>query len=138
MLKAFEMFAGYGGGSFALNRLGLDYECVGYSEIDPHAIKCYEQNHSGIKNYGDCTKIDAEELEDFDLLLGGFPCQPFSQAGKHKGELDIRGTLFYDIIRLLKAKQPSYFLLEKSITKSLDLSKTKSYFFLFAIPCIAL
>ncbi len=120
MLKTFEMFAGYGGGSFALNRLGLDYECVGYSEIDTHAIKCYEQNHFGIKNYGDCTKIDAEELEDFDLLLGGFPCQPFSQAGKHKGEMDIRGTLFYDIIRLLKAKQPSYFLLEnvKGLTHS--------------------
>ncbi len=119
-LKTFEMFAGYGGGSFALNRLGLNYECIGYSEIDTHAIKCYEQNHFGIKNYGDCTKIDTSTIDDFDLLLGGFPCQPFSQAGKHKGQMDIRGTLFYDIIRVLEAKQPSYFLLEnvKGLTHS--------------------
>ena len=120
ILKMFEMFAGYGGGSFALNRLNLNYDCVGYSEIDKHAIQCYEQNHLGIKNYGDCTKIDTSTIDDFDLLLGGFPCQPFSQAGKHKGQIDIRGTLFYDIVRVLRDKQPSYFLLEnvKGLTYS--------------------
>lgn len=111
VLKLFEMFAGYGGGSFALKRIGIPFECVGYSEIDKYAIQCYEQNHEGT-NYGDCTKINPNDLPNFDLLTAGFPCQSFSVAGKGKGELDSRGTLFYDIIRIAEVKQPKYILLE--------------------------
>ena len=102
-LKVFDMFTGYGGAEFALKKAGVNHKTIGYSEIDLHAIKCFEQNFPNIENYGNCTKIDVKELPDFDLLVGGFPCQPFSEAGKHKGELDIRGTLFYDIVGFLCA-----------------------------------
>jgi len=112
MIKVFDMFAGYGGAEFALKKAGIKHECIGFSEIKKHAIKCFMNNHPNIKNFGDCTKIKVEDLPDFDLLTGGFPCQPFSEAGKHKGELDTRGTLFYDIIRIAEAKKPKYLLLE--------------------------
>lgn len=64
--------------------------CVGYSEIDKYAIKVYEKQFPGVKNYGDITKIKAEELPDFDCLVGGFPCQAFSIAGKRRGFEDTR------------------------------------------------
>ena len=110
-MKIFEMFAGYGGASFSLKKLGVDFECVGVSEIDKDAMRCYTQNHKGY-HFGDCTKINPEELKDFDLLTGGFPCQSFSMAGKGLGELDTRGTLFNEIIRIAEVKQPKYMLLE--------------------------
>ena len=112
MIKIFEMFSGYGGASFALQKAKIPFECVGYSEIDKHAIKCYNQNFSNIKNYGDCTKIDPSELPDFDLLTGGFPCQSFSIAGNRRGFNDTRGTLFREIIRIAEVKKPKYMLLE--------------------------
>ncbi len=111
MIKLFEMFAGYGGASFSLKKAGIDFECVGYSEIDKYAIQCYEQNHKG-GNYGDATKINPNDLPDFDLLTGGFPCQSFSVAGKGLGEQDTRGTLFHEIIRIAEFKRPKYMLLE--------------------------
>ena len=81
-LKLFEAFAGYGGASFALKKAGIDFECIGYSEIDKYAIECYDKNHSDIRNYGDISKINPEEIPDFDLFTGGFPCQDVSIAGK--------------------------------------------------------
>lgn len=86
--------------------------CVGYSEIDKYAIKVYERNFPNVPNYGDITKIIAEELPDFDCLVGGFPCQAFSIAGKRKGFNDTRGTLFFDLARILRAKQPRLFVFE--------------------------
>ena len=86
--------------------------CVGFSEIDKYAIATYQQHYPTHHNYGDITKINADELPDFDLLVGGFPCQAFSIAGKRKGFEDTRGTLFFEIARILKAKQPRLFLLE--------------------------
>ena len=112
MIKIFEMFSGYGGASFALKKANIPFECIGYSEIDKYAIRCFNQNFPNVKNYGDCTKINPEELPDFDLLTGGFPCQSFSIAGKRKGIKDSRGTLFYEIIRVAKIKKPRYMLLE--------------------------
>ena len=85
--------------------------CIGYSEIDKYAIQIY-QKHFNHKNYGDITKISASTLPDFDLFVGGFPCQAFSIAGKRGGFDDTRGTLFFDIARILKEKQPRNFLLE--------------------------
>jgi len=85
--------------------------CIGYSETNKYAIQIYEK-HFKHKNYGDCTKIKAAELPDFDFLVGGFPCQAFSIAGKRKGFNDTRGTLFFDIARILKEKRPRYILLE--------------------------
>ena len=86
--------------------------CIGFSEIDKYAIKTYQSHFPEHKNYGDITKIKTEELPDFDLLVGGFPCQSFSIAGKRRGFEDTRGTLFFEIARILRAKQPRLFLLE--------------------------
>ena len=85
--------------------------CVGYSEIDKYAIQVY-QSHFDHTNYGNATTINPTELPDFDLLVGGFPCQSFSIAGKRRGFEDTRGTLFFDIARILRAKQPASFILE--------------------------
>ena len=85
--------------------------CVGYSEIDKHAIGIYEKYFKHT-NYGDIRKIKPRHLPDFDLLIGGFPCQSFSIAGKRKGFEDTRGTLFFEIARLVAAKRPRLLLLE--------------------------
>jgi len=85
--------------------------CAGYSEIDKYAIQIYKK-HFNHKNYGDITKINAKELPEFDLLVGGFPCQAFSIAGKRKGFNDTRGTLFFDIARICSEKRPKYLVLE--------------------------
>ena len=109
-IKVFEMFAGYGGASFGLKKAGIDFECMGISEVDKYAIQCHSQNHKG-KNYGDCSKIDPQELSDFDLLTGGFPCQDVSIAGNRdlsKG----RTNLYLEILRIAEAKKPKYILLE--------------------------
>ena len=103
------MFSGIGG--FELG-IGDKAECVGYSEIDKYAIKIYEKHFPNHTNFGDCTTIKPEELPDFDLIVGGFPCQAFSIAGKRRGFNDTRGTLFFDIARILKEKQPRLLLLE--------------------------
>jgi len=92
-------------------RLG-NPECIGYSEINKYAIQIYQSKFPEHKNYGDITKIKAEELPDFDLFVGGFPCQAFSIAGKRGGFDDTRGTLFFDCARILKEKQPRNFILE--------------------------
>ena len=106
--------------SVKLGQRGLDTKptkrlgnpiCVGYSEIDKYAIQVYEK-HFKHKNYGDITKINARDLPEFDLLVGGFPCQAFSIAGKRRGFDDTRGTLFFDIARILKEKKPRNFILE--------------------------
>lgn len=85
--------------------------CIGYSEIDKYAIQTY-QSHFNHTNYGDIKLINESTLPDFDLLVGGFPCQAFSIAGKRKGFEDTRGTLFFEIARILRAKQPRLLLLE--------------------------
>lgn len=129
-LRVFEGFAGYGGASFALQRLKnegfLDYIVIGYSENDKDAIELYDYNFPGIKNYNDITAISESKLPDFDLFTGGFPCQPFSTVGKGLGELDTRGTLFSDIIRICEKKQPKFILLEN--VKGLRVGKHKPTF----------
>ena len=107
-LKVFEAFAGYGGASFGLKRAKIPFEVIGYSENDKFAIELYDNNHPGILNYGDITKINPNDIPDFDLITGGFPCQPFSQVGLGKGEADIRGTLFHDLIRICEVKRPKH------------------------------
>ncbi len=88
------------------------FTCIGYSEIDKYAIQVYEKNFKGHKNYGNCTEIKWEDVGNFELLVGGFPCQAFSIAGKRGGFNDTRGTLFFEIARCLREKQPCLFLLE--------------------------
>jgi DNA (cytosine-5)-methyltransferase 1 len=125
-LRVFEGFAGYGGASFGLKKANIKHEVVGYSENDKYASSIFELNHPFILNYGDITKINPENLPDFDLFTGGFPCQPFSSAGLGMGELDIRGTLFYDIIRICQVKKPKHILLEN--VKGLTTKRHKDTF----------
>ena len=108
--KFFDLFAGIGGFHIALARNGC--ECVFASEIDKSCVKVYENNY-GIKPVGDITKVDETKIPDFDILCGGFPCQSFSHSGKQNGFNDkTKGTLFFDICRILKHKKPKYFILE--------------------------
>lgn len=105
------MFAGYGGSSWGLKKANIDFECVGISEIDKYAVSCYDLNFPGIINYGDCSKINPDNLPDFDLLTGGFPCQDVSISGKRdlsKG----RTNLYKEILRIANHKKPKYMLLE--------------------------
>jgi len=112
-MKYFSMFSGIGGFELGIKRATEGKgECVGYSEIDKYAITTYQKHFPDHTNYGDCTKINPEELPDFDFLCGGFPCQAFSIAGKRKGFEDVRGTLFFDIARIIKVKRPKVILLE--------------------------
>lgn len=127
-IRVFEGFAGYGGASFGLRRSGLDFDVIGYSEIDKYASRLFDANFPDIKNWGDITKIDATELPEFDMFTGGFPCQPFSSAGLMRGEEDKygRGTLVYHILRICKEKKPKYILLEN--VKGLTSAKFQSTF----------
>ena len=125
-IRVFEAFAGYGGASFGLQKAHVPFDVVGYSEIDNDAIELYEYNFPNVHNFGDFTRINEAELPDFDLFTGGFPCQPFSTVGSRMGELDTRGTLFSDIIRICEHKQPQYILLEN--VKGLCVGKHKPTF----------
>lgn len=109
-MKFLELCAGIGGFRVALENVGC--ECVGYSEIDKHAIKLYSAFFNDERNFGDVTKIEAEKLPDFELLVGGFPCQAFSVAGKRGGFDDTRGTIFFDFARIMKAKKPKFAIFE--------------------------
>ena len=111
-LKVFSMFTGIGGFELGLEKSNIEHELIGYSEIDIYAIKIFEKHFPGIKNYGNATNIQGNEIKDFDLLVGGFPCQSFSLAGKRKGFDDTRGTLFFDIARILSIKKPQFLVLE--------------------------
>jgi DNA (cytosine-5)-methyltransferase 1 len=108
-MRYFSMFAGIGGFELGIKERG---ECVGYSEIDKYAIQIYQKHFPEHQNYGDAREIDTDKLPDFDLLVGGFPCQSFSIAGKRGGFEDTRGTLFFEIARIARAKRPAYLLLE--------------------------
>jgi len=109
-MKCFSLFSGIGGFDLALKRNNV--EVIGACEIDKHARSVYSRHFPGVKIHEDATKIDPKGLADFDILVGGFPCQPFSVSGKGLGFTDTRGTLFHDIIRTAREKQPSVLLLE--------------------------
>lgn len=106
------MFSGIGGFEYGMDQSDVEFKCVGFAEVDKYATSIYSRHFPKHKNYGDVTKIRTEELPDFDFLVGGFPCQSFSNAGKKRGFDDTRGTLFFEIARILKDKRPSYFLFE--------------------------
>lgn len=117
-LTFIDLFAGIGGFHLALHNVGA--ECVFASEWDDAARHTYETNFSKVSpaifkkgNFaGDITSVNKKEIPDFDILCAGFPCQPFSQAGFKKGFADIRGTLFFDIVEIIRIKKPKAFFLE--------------------------
>jgi DNA (cytosine-5)-methyltransferase 1 len=109
-----ELFAGTGVGGMALDKYGG--ECVGYSEFDPHAIKNYDSNFPNRNNFGDITKIKTSDLPNYDLLIGGSPCQNISMMRKQsKEEEGLNGEyskLFFDYMRILNDKQPKWLIFE--------------------------
>lgn len=107
--KFIDLFAGIGG--FRLSFQNLGGECVFTSEWDKYSKQTYEANYGEVP-YGDITAVPASEVPDHDVLCAGFPCQAFSIAGKRGGFDDIRGTLFFDVARIIKEKQPKAFFLE--------------------------
>jgi DNA (cytosine-5)-methyltransferase 1 len=107
--KYIDLFAGIGGFHLALS--SFKAECVFASEWDDSAAKVYERNF-GIKPFGDITKIHENTIPKHDILCGGFPCQAFSVSGKQKGFEDTRGTLFFDIARIIKYHKPKILFLE--------------------------
>lgn len=115
-LKFIDLFAGMGGFRLgfeqAAKEKGFEPKCVFSSEIKSYAIEVYKANFNEKSVSGDITKIPSENIPDFDVLLGGFPCQAFSNAGKRQGFLDTRGTLFFEIERILRDKKPKAFILE--------------------------
>ena len=115
-VKFIDLFAGLGGIRLgfesAFSKSGFKTECVFSSEIKDYAIKAYKNHFKDTNMSGDITKISSDTIPDFDFLLAGFPCQPFSSAGKQLGFEDTRGTLFFEIERILKDKKPYGFLLE--------------------------
>ena len=114
-LKYIDLFCGIGGFRMATEIVCKEYKvqplCVFSSDIDKDAIATYEANYKE-KPQGDITEISAEAIPEHNILFAGFPCQPFSICGKLDGFEDIRGTLFFDIARILKTKRPYSFILE--------------------------
>ena len=104
-----DLFAGLGGFHQAMRALGG--ECVFASEIDQEAAATYKANY-GIDPLNDITKTDAKDIPPHDVLCGGFPCQAFSNAGHKKGFEDTRGTLFFDVARIIEYHKPKYIFLE--------------------------
>lgn len=119
-IRLFESFAGYGSQAMALERLkerhpDFDYEVVGYSEIDPNAIRLHDACHPNCRNYGDISKIDWKQVPDFDIFTMSSPCQDFSQAGLQMGGAEGSGTrssLLWECRKAIVEKRPKYILFE--------------------------
>ncbi len=111
-MKIVSLFTGIGGFEQGIKESNLNSEVVFASEIDKHAQHSFVQNFPNVKLHGDITKIDENEIPNHEFLVAGFPCQAFSIAGKQQGFEDTRGTLFFDIVRILNVKKPRYILLE--------------------------
>lgn len=115
-IKYIDLFAGLGGIRLgfkqAFEEAGFETKCVLTAEIKTAAVKALTTNFGMRTIQGDVTTIDSSEIPDFDFLLAGFPCQAFSVAGKQRGFLDTRGTLFFEVERILREKSPYGFILE--------------------------
>ncbi len=114
-IRFIDLFCGIGGFRVAFEEaceeVEINAKCVFSSDIDKFAQDSYEANF-GERPHGDITQIDEKDVPDHDILFAGFPCQPFSIIGQMKGLNDTRGTLFFDIARIIKEKEPKAFILE--------------------------
>lgn len=129
MIKIFEAFAGIGTQRMALKRLGVDFEVIAISEIDKFAIKSYKAIHGEVNNLGDITKINTDDLPDFDLFTYSFPCQDISVAGQQKSlekGSGTRSSLLWECEKTIKNKRPKYLLMEN--VKNLVGKRHKNYF----------
>jgi len=111
-MRFIDLFAGIGGFHLGIVRANPQAKCVWWCEIDKWARAIYEYHFGGIPNEADATTVDTSSIPDFDLLCAGFPCQSFSLAGNRQGFDDTRGTLFFEICRIARAKKPRFLLLE--------------------------
>ena len=123
-MKFFDLFAGIGGFRLGMEKNG--HECIGSCEIDKHARQIYAKNFGHEPKYRDAKELETEELPEFQCLCAGFPCQAFSLAGRRGGFEDTRGTLFFEIIRIARDKQPSLLFLE-NVKGLLSHDKGKTY-----------
>ena len=129
MIKLLSLFSGIGAFEKALERQKIEYELVGFSEIDKFAIKsyCAIHNISENKNLGDITKININSIPEFDIMTWGFPCQDISIAGKMKGIKEgTRSGLYYEGYKILKAKMPKFSIIEN--VKNLTSQRFKNQF----------
>lgn len=110
-IKVLSLFDGMSCGQIALNRAGIEYDAYYASEIEEAPIKVTQHNYPNTIQLGDVTKLDAKKLPKIDLLIGGSPCQSFSNAGKGEG-FNGKSGLFLEYVRVLKETKPTYFLLE--------------------------
>lgn len=148
VLRFIDLFAGIGGIRCGLEQAarakGMNPVCVMTSEIKPYAVSVLRENHPAETVMGDITKIDTKNIPDFDILCAGFPCQAFSSAGKRQGFADTRGTLFFEVERILRDKRPKGFILEnveglvnhdngKTLQVIIDKLKTLDYKFDFRV-----
>ncbi len=113
-LKVVSLFSGIGAYERALSNIGIEFELINYCEILGYKSRAYSilHNEPESKNLVDITSIDVENMSDFDLLVYSPPCQSYSKAGKLGGITDIRGTLFYDALKVIKGKKPKYCVME--------------------------
>lgn len=112
MIKYFSTFSWIWAFEYAIKELWLNRNCVWFSEIDIHSIKTYKKHYPNHKNFWDITKIVASDLPNFSILLWWSPCISFSQTWKKKWFDDDNWKLFFDYIKILKEKQPKYFVFE--------------------------
>ena len=107
-----DLFCGLGAFHTAFDKLDQGYECVFACDLDERVRKIYHNNY-GIEPHGDINAIDVGSIPDVDIICAGFPCQPFSIAGKKEGFRDqVKGNLFYKILEIIDAKSPQKIILE--------------------------
>ena len=140
-IRFIDLFCGLGGFRLALEKQKC--KCVFSSDIDEAVCKVYENNFGDYPS-GDITKIESHDIPDFDILCGGFPCQSFSIAGKRLGFEDTRGTMFFEVARILREKRPKAFILEnvkgltnhdkgKTLETILNILKDLGYIFVYKV-----
>lgn len=129
MIRLFEAFSGYGSQALALKRYNIEFESVGIAEIDKYAIQAHEALHGKIKNYGDVSSLEIDELPDMDLFTYSFPCQDISNAGKQRGlekGSGTRSSLLWECERIIEGKLPKFLMMEN--VKNLVGKKNKPHF----------